>query len=284
MMSDRVLARDAPPVIGEGWPAELTLGFRSDTRRTVLAHRRRVGPLAVQRPFYPEGGVCHVYLLHPPGGVVGGDSLAIDVTLGPRAQALLTTPGATKFYRSAGAAALQTQRLRVEPGATLEWLPQENIFFPGAQAMLHTSVELCRDARVALWEIHCLGRPAVAEPFDRGLVDSRLSIIRDRVPLLLDRLRVDPGNRSRRALLGGRSVVGTLIISHAAGAELAACRRRLPSDGADDFGATLVEDLLVLRFLGHSTERARRLFTEVWQTVRPAVLGRSLGVPRIWAT
>ncbi len=284
MMPDRVSARDASPAIGGGWPAELALGFRSDARRTVLARRKRVGPLAVQRPFYPEGGVCHVYLLHPPGGVVGGDSLAIDVTLGPHAQALLTTPGATKFYRSAGAVALQTQRLRVEPGATLEWLPQENIFFPGAQAALHTCVDLCRDARVALWEIHCLGRPAVAETFDRGLVDSRLSIMRDRVPLLLERLRADPGNRTRRALLGGRSVVGTLIISHATDAELAACRRRLPSGEADDFGATLVEDLLVLRFLGHSTERARRLFTEVWQTVRPAALGRSPGVPRIWAT
>jgi len=268
----------------QGWQAALALGFRATEQRTVLARRKRLGPLAVQRPFYPEGGICHVYLLHPPGGVVGGDSLAIDVTLGPSAQALLTTPGATKFYRSAGQRARQTQRLLVESGATLEWLPQENIFFPGAEVTLQTRVDLRGDARLALWEIHCLGRPAIAEGFDRGLIDSRLSIVRDATPLLLERLRVEADGRLRGALLAGRPVSGTLIISHAAEGDLAACRQLLPCGGSDCVGATLIDDLLVLRFLGDSTERARRLFTEVWQTVRPGTLGRSPGVPRIWAT
>ncbi len=268
----------------QGWRAALTLGFRATERRTVLAQRKRLGPLAVQRPFYPEGDICHVYLLHPPGGVVGGDSLEIDVTLGPSAQALLTTPGASKFYRSAGERARQTQRLVVESGATLEWLPQENIFFPGAEVTLQTRVELRGDARLALWEIHCLGRPAIAEGFDRGLVDSRLSILRDATPLLLERLRVEPDGRHRGALLAGRPVSGTLIISHAADGDLAACRQLLARGETDCSGATLIDDLLVLRFLGDSTERARRLFTEVWQTVRPETLGRSPGVPRIWAT
>jgi len=268
----------------QGWQAALALGFRATAQRTVLARRKRLGPLAVQRPFYPEGGICHVYLLHPPGGVVGGDSLAIDVTLGPSAQALLTTPGATKFYRSAGQRARQTQRLLVESGATLEWLPQENIFFPGAEVTLQTRVDLRGDARLALWEIHCLGRPAIAEGFDRGLIDSHLSIVRDATPLLLERLRVEADGRLRGALLAGRPVSGTLIISHAAEGDLAACRQLLPCGGSDWVGATLIDGLLVLRFLGHSTERARRLFTEVWQTVRPGTLGRSPGVPRIWAT
>ena len=268
----------------QGWQAALALGFRATEQRTVLARRKRLGPLAVQRPFYPEGGICHVYLLHPPGGVVGGDSLAIDVTLGPSAQALLTTPGATKFYRSAGQRARQTQRLLVESGATLEWLPQENIFFPGAEVTLQTRVDLRGDARLALWEIHCLGRPAIAEGFDRGLIDSHLSIVRDATPLLLERLRVEADGRLRGALLAGRPVSGTLIISHAAEGDLAACRQLLPCGGSDWVGATLIDGLLVLRFLGHSTERARRLFTEVWQTVRPGTLGRSPGVPRIWAT
>ncbi|MGB5651682.1 MAG: urease accessory protein UreD, partial [Sedimenticolaceae bacterium] len=89
----------------------MRLGFRAGPDSTVLAERQRHGPLAVQRPFYPEGGVCHVYLLHPPGGVVGGDVLGIDVKLAQGAQALITTPGATKFYRSAGALARQTQRI-----------------------------------------------------------------------------------------------------------------------------------------------------------------------------
>lgn len=268
----------------DGWTAGLHLGFRADAERTVLAERRRHGPLAVQRPFYPEGEVCHVYLLHPPGGVVGGDTLAIDVQIGPRAKTLVTTPGAAKFYRSAGPRARQTQMITVRDGGRLEWLPQENIFFPGAEVELETRVELQGDARLALWEIQCLGRPVIGEGFDSGRIDSRLNVSRDGRPLLMERLRVDADNRARLSLMAGLAVGGTLLISHAGEAEVLACRDLLFTDGQDYAGASLIEDLLVVRYLGDSTERARRLFTDVWQTLRAATLGYPPGVPRIWAT
>ena len=268
----------------QGWQASLHLGFRPQARRTVLAERRRLGPLAVQRPFYPEGGICHVYLLHPPGGVVGGDTLDIDVHVRSGAQALVTTPGATKFYRSGGPRASQDQHLIVAPGASLEWLPQENIFFPGAQAMLQTNVELQGDARLALWEIHCLGRPTIDEVFESGRIDSRTAIVRDGVPLVLDRLRVSADNRSRLSLMAGLPVGGTLYLSHAGEDEVEACRDLLLVEGPDYAGATLIDDILVVRYLGRSTERARRLFNAVWQLLRPSTLGRTASVPRIWST
>jgi urease accessory protein len=267
-----------------GWEAGLRLGFRADARRTVLAERRRHGPLAVQRPFYPEGPVCHVYLLHPPGGVVGGDSLEIDVDLAAGAQALVTTPGATKFYRSAGESARQVQRIVVGQGGSIEWLPQENIFFPGAQVELETRVELEGDARLALWEIHCLGRPVIKEDFAQGRIDSRLTILRDGQPLLLERLRVAPDNRARLSLMAGLAVGGSLVISDADEDAVDACRDLLFASGTDYAGATLVEDLLVVRYLGNSTERARRLFTDVWTLLRPVTIGRQPSSPRIWAT
>jgi urease accessory protein len=267
-----------------GWEAGLRLGFRADARRTVLAERRRHGPLAVQRPFYPEGPVCHVYLLHPPGGVVGGDSLEIDVQVAAGAQALVTTPGATKFYRSAGESARQVQRIAVGPGGSVEWLPQENIFFPGAQAELETRVELEGDARLALWEIHCLGRPVIKEDFAQGRIDSRLTILRDGQPLLLERLRVAPDNRARLSLMAGLAVGGSLVISDADEDAVEACRDLLFASGTDYAGATLVEDLLVVRYLGNSTERARRLFTDVWTLLRPVTIGRQPSSPRISAT
>lgn len=268
----------------QGWQASLRLGFVARAQRTVLAERVRQGPLAVQRPFYPEGELCHVYLLHPPGGVVGGDILDIDVHLAGGAKALLTTPGATKFYRSPGARARQSQRIVVEPGAALEWLPQENIFFPGAEVALDTRVELRGDARLALWEIQCLGRPAIDEGFERGHIDSRLTIERDGTPLLLDRLRVRPDNRARLSLMAGLAVGGTLVISDAGEAEVEACRDLLFANGTDYTGATLLDDFLVVRYLGNSTEKARRLFSTIWQLLRPATIGRPPSTPRIWAT
>jgi hypothetical protein len=104
--------------------------------------------LRVQRPFYPESReVCHVYLLHPPGGLVSGDELQIDIAVGRDAWALLTTPGAGKVYGSDGQGVRQQQALRIARGGTLEWLPQEMILFDGARADLGTRVELEGDAR-----------------------------------------------------------------------------------------------------------------------------------------
>lgn len=267
-----------------GWYAQLALGFRAVGDRTVLAERRHQGPLAVQRPFYPEGDVCHVYVLHPPGGVVGGDIIDIDIRAGQGSHALLTTPGATKFYRSGGERAHQQQTLVVDDGAVLEWLPQENIFFPGADVALDTRVELHGDARLALSEIQCLGRPVIGEAFDGGHIDSRLAIRRDGRPLLLERLRVRPDNRCRLSLMAGMPVGGTLVLSHASDVDVDACRDLLFASGTDYAGATLVEDLLVVRYLGNSTERAHQLFRAVWQLLRPAILGRAPSPPRIWAT
>jgi urease accessory protein len=267
-----------------GWRAELSLGFRDAGHRTLLAERRHSGPLAVQRPFYPEGAVCHVYLLHPPGGVVGGDVLDIDVQLAQGTKALLTTPGAAKFYRSGGASARQSQRITVQSGATLEWLPQESIFFPGAKAVLQTQIALQGDARLALWEIQCLGRPAIDEDFDRGSIDNRLAVTRDGAPILLERLRIDADSRRRLSLMGGMPVAGIFLISGAGEAEVRACGDLFPVSGRDTIGATLIDDLLVVRYLGDSTERARRQFSVLWQTLRPRVFGRPASTPRIWAT
>ena len=81
--------------------AELTLRYEKRDGRSVITQRRHYGPLLVQKPFYPEGDVvCHSIIVHPPGGIVAGDRLAIHVTLESGAHALITTPGATKWYRS----------------------------------------------------------------------------------------------------------------------------------------------------------------------------------------
>ncbi|MBM4202088.1 MAG: urease accessory protein UreD, partial [Gammaproteobacteria bacterium] len=142
-----------------GWNAELELRFAPGHGKTVIAHRRHVGPLLVQRPFYPEGPVCHVYLLHPPGGVVAGDTLGIDVDAANGSAGLVTTPAAGKFYRSASGLARQSVSLRVADGASLEWLPQETIVYQGARVRSRITIELEAGARFVGWDVVALGRP-----------------------------------------------------------------------------------------------------------------------------
>lgn len=173
----------------EGWGARLSLELARSAERTVLARKHQQGPLTVQRAFYPEGAPCHLYLLHPPGGVVGGDQLEIAAEVRPGAHALLTAPGAAKFYRSAGPLASLQQRLQVDDGAMLEWVPPESILFPGARVRQHSRVSLQGSARFIGWELVSLGRPVIGERFEGGMADLGLRIERDGRPLLTERLR-----------------------------------------------------------------------------------------------
>ncbi|MCB2261408.1 MAG: urease accessory protein UreD [Candidatus Thiosymbion ectosymbiont of Robbea hypermnestra] len=271
--------------MADGWFAKLDLGFECRAGRTVLASGRRHGPLCVQRPFYPEGDACHLYLLHPPGGVVGGDRLELDARVGERAHALLTTPGATKFYRSTGAQAVQQQRLRIEAGGVLEWFPQENILFPGAEVRSHTRLELTGDARLLGWEIQVLGRPVIGERFRSGTADLGLLITRDGRPLLSERLRLAQGDALEGPSgLRGYPVVGAFFATGAQTEDLAVGRETLTPPEHVLFAITRLDDLLVARCLARAIEPVRRTFTALWGLLRPRLVGRAACPPRIWAT
>ena len=282
------MSRPAPRAVEPecaGWAAQLELDLQRRGMRTALAYRKQRGPLAVQRPFYPEGEVCHLYLLHPPGGVVGGDRLEIAGEVQAEAAALVTTPGATKFYRSGGADASQRQRLTVRGCGSLEWFPQENIFFPGARAALETQVHLESGARFMGWEIQCLGRPANEETFHRGSLTLQVQIYRDGIPLLLERLHVRDGeDLAGAASLRGFPVTASFLAAGVSVDSRERVRELLTDVQPGAAGVTLLDDLLVVRYLGASTEAARRLFVKVWTLLRPALLNRPACPPRIWFT
>jgi urease accessory protein len=267
---------------GEGWRAELELGFLRSGDRTVLARRRHVGPLAVQRPFYPEGALCHVYLLHPPGGVVAGDRLGIGITADAGAEALVTTPAAGKFYRSDGRLARQSVRVSVGEGGSLEWLPQETIVYEGARVASDVRVELAAGARFMGWDVFSLGRPASGEGFRTGEVRLGWQLRCAEQPLYLDRLHLDRRAFQARWGLSGLSACGTLFACPASERDLAAVRELMGE--TEGLGVTRIEDLLICRALGHGTGAVMLLFQQIRDAIRTGVIGRGACAPRIWAT
>lgn len=271
----------------QGWKAELNLGFKKTSNKTVLATRTQSGPLTVQRPFYPEGDICHLYLLHPPGGVVGGDELHINVALTDNANALITTPGATKFYRNTGVLAHQVQILRVADDCALEWFPQENIFFDSTHTHLSTRIELGKSARFMGWEINCYGRPASEEIFENGLVSTRLELFRDNKPLLLDGLLVsgDNGALDSPTCMNGFPCFGTFIATHVTQDLLDKAREAVAGHSTEThLGITLIDDILVARCLGQYAEQISTTLKTIWSVLRPDVLDREVCYPRIWST
>ncbi|MDF0731985.1 urease accessory protein UreD [Pseudomonas entomophila] len=263
-----------------GWSAHLQLRFVQRDGVTRLGARRHFGPLLVQRPFYPEGAPCHVYVLHPPGGIVAGDRLELDIHLDPGSHALLTMPGASKFYRSIGPTARLEQRFHLAAGSTLEWLPQDSIFFDGARARLDSRFTLEPGARLLAWETLCLGRPVMNERFDHGALDSRLRIDLPDEPGLHERLRVTGGQLEK---LGGHPLLATFCAAPADTRLLEQVRELLDALGTPA-GATLLGPLLVIRLLDHDNQHLQRNLQRLWHLLRPAVLGLAPCPPRIWAT
>ncbi|WP_193016768.1 urease accessory protein UreD [Proteus sp. FME41] len=269
---------------GKGWLAEIVLRYEVKRGVTRLTEKRHIGPLMVQRPFYPEQGIAHTYLLHPPGGVVGGDKLFINIDVQSEAHALLTTPGATKFYRSAH----QIQTLKVASNGFLEWLPQENIFFPEAQVRLETHIHIASNAKFIGWEIQCFGRPVLNEWFENGNIKGRFNFYIDENLILTESLFVD-GLQKKAAAMREFPMLGSLYIYPATEELKNLIQQRVECfscshDGVIEYGLTDVDGIVVLRLLGSQTEPMMACFVQVWQTVREHWLGYCPEPPRIWAT
>jgi len=272
---------------GAGWSATLELRYERRGERSVVTRSAHAGPLAVQKALYPEGeAVCQSVVLHPPAGIVGGDRLEVRASIGAGAHAQLLTPGAARWYRSAGTPATQRVVVAVEADARAEWLPQENIVFDGAMAQSELRVELAPGATWVGWEIFCLGRSCAGERFERGILRQRTEIVRGSVLQWLERGVVDSASRLVAAApgLNGRSVFGTLLAAaeRVPDALLSDCRQVHCEHG--EVGVTRVPGVLAVRYLGQSAEAARDCFAAIWSIVRPVLIGRDALAPRLWST
>ena len=274
------------------WHAHLALNYRVDAERT-LVHDRHHGPLRVLASLYPEGpAICHNVLVHPPGGIVGGDVLEMELTLGERAHALVTTPGAARFYRSAGATARQSVLARVADGARLEWLPLQTTCHRGALAHNSMRFELAPGAEMMGWDILALGLPASGEAFDRGRYEQRIEL----PGVWLERGVIDGQDAQLLdSPLGwaGHRVMGTMWL--AAGSRLAPARRDALLDAARAVASTDAlratagstsphDELVLLRVLAPRVEALMALFTTTWARWRDVAWGLPACVPRVWRT
>lgn len=272
------------------WSSRLSLNYALVDGRTTLIRRSHDGALMVQKPLYPEGReVCHTLVLFPPGGIAGGDSLHIAVDLAAASRVLISAPAAGKWYRSTGRAASQQVAITIAAGASLEWLPPENIVFDAAQAHASIKVKLAANACYLGWELNCLGRTASQEEFRSGLLRQVTELWLEKKLLWGEYASLPGGDPLLASPIGlaGRTVVGSFLC---AGKNLSAellgqCRALKVREALGDrCGVTTLPNLFVARYLGHSSERGRHYFENLWSLLRPFFLGRPACPPRIWKT
>ncbi|MEM6301216.1 MAG: urease accessory protein UreD [Pseudomonadota bacterium] len=280
---------DQPSTGSRRWPASLKLSFANGEAGTELSKMEHRGPLRVQRLFHPPPGQCaHCYILHPPGGVVLGDELAIEAAT-VSGEALLTSTSAARFYGTGSFTEPQRQSVRLKAeGGVLQWLPQEAILFNGSNAKLDTSIEIGRGAHLVYWDVLVLGMPACGSSFDGGQVEQTLSVRSTNGMLLKERLALRSGDRLASGALGiaKASTVGTFVsnlpLDRSERERWLAEVKKLDSSGL--FSITVKGELLIARYRGDDAFLCRQGFSILWQTAWCATFGEHPAEPRIWHT
>jgi urease accessory protein len=273
------------------WHASLQLDYTLEGTRTVARHGHN-GPLRILQSLYPEGdAVCHNVLVHPPGGLVGGDTLDISATVGPGAHGLVTTPGATRFYRSTGELALQRTHLTLAEGARLEWLPLEALCYNACNAENHLTLNLAPGAECMGWDVTALGLPHAGQPFETGRFVQHI----EAPGLWLERGVIDAADHrlleSPLGLAGQRCMASLFFV---VGTPLERARRDTALDAARavmdahalkaSAGATSPNgQVLVVRALAPQVEPAMQLLQQVRAAWRAALWQLCAEPPRIWS-
>ena len=274
------------------WHAKLQLDYRLEAQRTVARHEHD-GPLRILQSLYPEGdAICHNVLVHPPGGLVGGDTLDLRVSVDTGAHGLITTPGATRFYRSDGEVAVQRSAITLAAGARLEWLPLEAIAYSACRAENHLTLQLAPDAEMIGWDVTALGLPHANLPFARGSFLQHIEV--PGVWLEHGLIRADDARLMDGALgLAGQRCMASLFL--VAGSALTRERRQAALDAARDvIAAHPLRDLagvtspcpqvVVVRVLAPVVEPAMDLLRQLWATWRAHFWQLTAPPPRIWST
>ena len=272
-----------------GWSATLNVRVETDQAGTRLVERRHTGPLQIQKPLYPEGPkICHLTILHPPGGLAEGDDLDLRFELGESTHTVVATPAATKWYKTPTGSARQRVTFQLQENAKLEWLPQENIIFNQSHAQTELIVTAAENSVVLGWDMFSLGRRAAGESWKTGILKSKTQLARsDGTLLWAEQALLSAGSGALQAtqVLNGFPVFGTLwACSKSCSSELSQ-ELNCPFNPRIHSGATcLPGNILLIRAVSYQIELLRNTMINWWVTLRSILMGVSAAPLRIWST
>lgn len=260
--------------------------WRADGTVTRLARLYQHDPIRVLFPQPAAGDPATAAITNTAGGCVGGDRITFHARVEAGAEALIAQQAAEKIYRSTGATTTVDVHLRAAPRATLEWLPQETILFDTARLRRRTTLDVVGDGRVMAGEILVFGRRAMAETFTAGLAREVWEVRRDGRLSWLDAMHLADDVAAVLAAPAGfdgaAATATALYVGADAADKLETARACLPKTAGVRTGATVVNGVLVMRWLGREAAALRQSFGQFWADFRASALGRPARLPRLW--
>ncbi len=288
-----VVTSPSEPRIAAPTRGRLRLSFIRDSEGSAGVSRLDTldqrAPLRVLFPRPHDRGMPLAVVVSTSGGLVGGDVLDIQVSVGGGAAALVTTQAAEKVYRSEGATCDIRLDLNAGPESWLEWLPNETIVFDRARLRRKTTVSLAASARLLAGEILVFGRRARGERFSAGLIHDAWEIRRDGRLIWMDAFRLAENVAAIQASpagLDGAAAVGTIVCCGPRPDRAAAQVRTIAAGlGGPDLriGVTEIGVTLLVRLLGRDVRALRGAFAEVWAMLRREAGGLAPRLPRLWS-
>jgi urease accessory protein len=289
-------------VVKSQWLASLELQLQHSSYGTQLTRTKRSGPLTIQKAFYPEGRDCaHLYLLHPPAGIVSGDELQVSIDVQESAHTLVTTPGANRFYRARTDLSIgdpkqsQVTDITLASGAKCEHFPLETLVYNGANGVNNVEVRIHENSVYCGWDMTCLGLPSSSEDFTHGRFTQLNTLYLDDILIYHDRVLIEPASNIQQhaAGLAGNTVFGTFLayapsnqVSDGQRAQLIEQLRAVidKHSASSLISITDIRQLLVMRYLGQQAHQCKNVFIELWKLVRPLYIEKQGVQPRIWFT
>lgn len=276
--------------LNPSWLAKLSLSYERTLIGTVLKKSLHEGPLRVQKTLYPEGSdICHSIIIHPPAGIAGGDTLEIDVSVGAECHVVLSTPSATKWYKSFKNPATQSIHFKLGEDAKLDWLPQENLFFKGANSNVFTKLSLPSNASYIGWDAMMLGRHAFGEEWSSGHIHTLNEVRRDGKLIWIENGHIDAQDMYTRSLpqLGSWPICSTLLAigPNCSNALVEIFSEMMPWTDSLRAGITFMpQGILLVRVVSSDMERARNFMIDIWTKLRPIVHSVSAEPLRLWVS
>lgn len=264
------------------WHAVLKLKFKNIQKKTILFSKKSLGPLIVQHPFYPEKKVCHTYIIHPPGGIVSGDILNIIVKLKKNTNTLFTNPSATKFYCSNR---LQKSKVKInfyiEDNASLEWLPQNSIFFPNSYVDIENNFFIKNTSKIIIWETLCINDMLNNyKKLQKSFITNRTKIWINNFLFLNEKINII---EEKLYNFLDYSIITTLF-GFPVNKNVVKLLYKFVKNKKLMIGITLIKNLLIIKILEKNNITNQNIIQKIWKILRPEIIGEKICIPRIWFT